>query len=84
MSIRSPRVMEGPYPPTPPPRPTYGDLGTWVSGRVLDPETWHLVSPQRKARGTVVRIYSQARNVVEILTDADELVHVRLPHRSAK
>lgn len=49
--------------------PTYGELGTYAGGYVVDPDSFRLVSPKRRAGGVIVAVFPKAAGVVTV---ADE------------
>lgn len=59
--------------------PTFGELGTYVGGQVVDPDSFRLVSPKRRAGGTVIAVYPADPTHVLIRdekTDAEIVVRI--------
>jgi hypothetical protein len=49
--------------------PRFGDLGTYAGGPVVDPDTFHLVRPKKRAGGIVVALYPAAPDHVLVLDE---------------
>lgn len=70
------------------PAPTYGTVGTYAAGTELSRLAFNsgdgrlvVLTPSRKARGTIVRVWANVPNVVEIReSGTDALTLIRLPH----
>lgn len=62
--------------------PTFGELGTYVGGSVVDPDTMRVVSPRWRAGGLVTAVYPADRAHVTVRDEATGLeVLVRIGAR---